>query len=86
PQLGPRPPNAFILFRRDFVEQHKGENILSPDKSTLSKRAGEAWGALPKADKTRYFDAAKAEADEHLRRNPGYQFRPNKQSRSESRR
>ncbi|RPD59314.1 hypothetical protein L226DRAFT_614133 [Lentinus tigrinus ALCF2SS1-7] len=86
PNWAPRPPNAFILFRRDFVEKHKGQNLSSAEKKTLSKRAGEAWRALTTDEQKAYFDAAKAEADEHLRRNPGYQFRPVKHSRSESRR
>ena len=85
PNWAPRPPNAFILFRRDFVEYHKGEH-LTTEKTTLSKRAGDAWRALTTDQQKRYFDLAKLEADEHLRRNPGYQFRPNKHSRSESRR
>ncbi len=85
PQWAPRPPNAFILFRREFVERHKGEQ-LSTEKITLSKRAGQAWRSLTTDEQKRYFDLAKIEADEHLRRNPGYQFRPNKHARSESRR
>ncbi|RDX52899.1 hypothetical protein OH76DRAFT_133482 [Lentinus brumalis] len=86
PNWAPRPPNAFILFRRDFVEKNKGLNLSSAEKKTLSKRAGEAWRALTTEEQRAYFDAAKSEADEHLRRNPGYQFRPVKHSRSESRR
>ncbi|KAI0696553.1 hypothetical protein C8T65DRAFT_663474 [Cerioporus squamosus] len=86
PNWAPRPPNAFILFRRDFVEKNKGQNVSSADKKTHSKRAGEAWRALTTEEQKAYFDAAKVEADDHLRRNPGYQFRPIKHSRSESRR
>ena len=86
PNWAPRPPNAFILFRRDFVERNKGQNLSSAEKKTLSKRAGDAWRALTNDEQKAYFDAAKLEADEHLRRNPGYQFRPVKHSRSESRR
>ncbi|KAI0355093.1 hypothetical protein OH77DRAFT_1378106, partial [Trametes cingulata] len=73
----PRPPNAFILFRRDYVEKHKGENTVSdPKEKTLSKRAGEAWKALSADGKKPWFEKAKLEAMSHAAANPNYVYRP----------
>ncbi|KAH9890534.1 hypothetical protein C8Q73DRAFT_792979 [Cubamyces lactineus] len=86
PSWAPRPPNAFILFRRDYVEKHKGENSVSdPKEKTLSKRAGDAWKALTADDKKPWFEKAKVEAMKHAAANPNYVYRP-KKPRSEPRR
>ena len=86
PKWAPRPPNAFILFRRHYVNEHKGEADNSNEKTTLSHRAGVAWKSLSSEEQKEWFEAAKAEAAEHLKRNPDYAFRPNKKTRSEARR
>ncbi|KAI0628782.1 high mobility group box domain-containing protein, partial [Trametes polyzona] len=77
PNWAPRPPNAFILFRRDYVEKHKGENVV-PDKKekTLSKRASLAWHTLSDEEKKPWYEQAKLEALKHAQANPGYVFRP----------
>ncbi|KAH9918340.1 uncharacterized protein BXZ73DRAFT_488, partial [Epithele typhae] len=102
PQLGPRPPNSFILFRCWYVKVHKGEDaeeeaaaaaaaagrrrgrpapVVAP-KPTLSKRASDEWNLFTKEQKAPWFTLAKRELEEHMRRNPGYAFRPNKKTRS----
>ncbi|KAI0648402.1 hypothetical protein C8Q79DRAFT_1008729 [Trametes meyenii] len=82
PNWAPRPPNAFILFRRDYVERHKGENTLAdtkePKEKTLSKRAGEAWKELDAVGKGPWFEKAKVEAQKHAEANPNYVYRPKK--------
>ncbi|KAI9059775.1 HMG-box [Trametes sanguinea] len=86
PSWAPRPPNAFILFRRDYVEKHKGEGAVSdPKDKTLSKRAGDAWKALTEEDKKPWFELAKAAAVKHAAANPNYVYRP-KKNRAEPRR
>ena len=85
PKWAPRPPNAFILFRRDYAEQHKGEELHSPEKMTLSKRAGKAWHSLSADEQKIWYDAAKQQAEDHQRLNPGYIFKPNKRTRSDNR-
>lgn len=79
PSWAPRPPNAFILFRRDYVTKHKGEHDLSDNKEkTLSKRAGEAWRSLSLDEKEPWFVRAKDEALCHASAYPNYVFRPRK--------
>nr|VWO95442.1 Potential ABC transporter [Ganoderma boninense] len=85
PKWAPRPPNAFILFRREYAERHKGEELQSPEKTTLSKRAGKAWHSLTSDEQKVWYDAAKQQAEDHQRLNPGYIFKPNKRTRSDHR-
>ncbi|CDO71880.1 hypothetical protein BN946_scf184940.g27 [Trametes cinnabarina] len=86
PSWAPRPPNAFILFRCDYVEKHKGEHDASdPESKTLSKRAGDAWKALSESDKKPWFELSKEEAMKHAAANPNYVYRP-KKNRAEPRR
>lgn len=42
----------------------------------VTKAASKAWGALAKAEKKPYNDAAAVEAEEHKIKNPGYKYRP----------
>ncbi|EJF62727.1 high mobility group box domain-containing protein, partial [Dichomitus squalens] len=86
PNWAPRPPNAFILFRRTYAEKHKGEEVQLPEKLTLSKRASAAWRSLTPQEKRPWYDAAKEGAAEHMRRNPNYVYKPNKKTRSDHRR
>ena len=85
PKWAPRPPNAFILFRREYAERHKGEEVQSPEKTTLSKRAGKAWHSLTAGEQKVWYDEAKERAEDHQRQNPGYIFKPNKRTRSDHR-
>ncbi|KAI0781485.1 hypothetical protein BD413DRAFT_608618 [Trametes elegans] len=89
PSWAPRPPNAFILFRNDYVLQHQGERPVAnskgnPKEKTLSKRAGEAWKALSPESKKPWYERAKIKARDHAAANPQYVFRPKKR-RSEPR-
>ncbi|EIW85590.1 hypothetical protein CONPUDRAFT_162758 [Coniophora puteana RWD-64-598 SS2] len=90
PNYIPRPRNAFIIFRCDYTEKHKLDNAAAaacnkdgsskpnlPAK-TLSKRAAEAWRALPEAAKEEWKIRAKQEALVHQETFPEYKFRPAK--------
>ena len=85
PKWAPRPPNAFILFRCDYAKKHKGEEVNSPEKLTLSKRASAVWRSLTMEQKKPWFEASKEGVADHLRRNPDYVYKPNKKTRSEHR-
>ncbi|KAG8885374.1 hypothetical protein FRB98_001828 [Tulasnella sp. 332] len=70
-----RPSNAWILFRNDYVAKHS-----SPRKKQAgnpSKAAAWAWhNELTDADKRAWTLRAELIKEEHLRRNPGYKYRP----------
>ncbi|KAF9003829.1 HMG-box, partial [Hymenopellis radicata] len=69
----PRPPNAFILFRQEYVRLHATQKTL---QSNMSKDAGEAWRALSDEDKQYYKDLAAVEKEKHMAKYPDYMFRP----------
>ncbi|KAK0475596.1 hypothetical protein EDD18DRAFT_1089785 [Armillaria luteobubalina] len=48
----PRPSNAYIIFRSQFVAINK--EILSKAQQTASKMAGVAWRQLPKEKQDHY--------------------------------
>ena len=77
-----RPRNSFIIFRCEFARQHagvghKGKRYADdiPEKS-LSKRASEAWKALPHSEKLRFQVMADLEKKQHAKDNPNYRFKP----------
>jgi HMG (high mobility group) box len=80
PDHVPRPRNSFIIFRCDYARQHCSGNddqeSTDAEKTSLSKRAGEAWKKIPADVKRHYKRLADRERDEHARRNPEYRFRP----------
>jgi HMG (high mobility group) box len=78
----PRPRNAFIIFRCDYVKQHSASSSshspFPPSDKSLSKRAAEAWKQLPQSEQDRYKLLAIQEKKEHGERYPNYKFRPAK--------
>lgn len=85
----PRPPNAFILFRQDFLQRYNQSNsdgsstsILLPPRTpgttqaTLSSIIGPAWTNLDEVEKQKWYDKAKDAVVEHKRRWPNYTFQP----------
>jgi hypothetical protein len=71
-----RPPNCFILFRKNFVQQHAGKGDSSADKSKLSARASDAWSKLPNNERAKWKELAKVIAAAHQQAHPGYQYKP----------
>ncbi|KLO05815.1 high mobility group box, partial [Schizopora paradoxa] len=69
----PRPPNAFILFRSDFIAKHKRD--LSNQQS-ISRIAGVVWKALPESERKIWFARAEEAKSAHSQQFPGYQFAP----------
>ncbi|TFY73815.1 hypothetical protein EWM64_g10197, partial [Hericium alpestre] len=81
PTWVPRPRNAFIIFRCDYVREHardaQGQTVHAiPSDKTLSKRAAEAWKKMAEEEKAIFHARAEAEKDEHARQNPHYRFKP----------
>ncbi|KAF8069252.1 hypothetical protein FPV67DRAFT_1491669 [Lyophyllum atratum] len=72
----PRPPNAFMLFRADFVRQKHVPGTIETNHGSLSKIIGNCWRALPLEEKKVWEVKAKHAKAEHKARYPEYRFRP----------
>ncbi|KDQ31683.1 hypothetical protein PLEOSDRAFT_1088079 [Pleurotus ostreatus PC15] len=72
----PRPPNAFMLFRADFVRQKHVPGSIETNHGSLSKIIGNCWRALPLDEKRVWEVKAKHAKAEHKARYPNYRFRP----------
>ncbi|TCD63369.1 hypothetical protein EIP91_005622 [Steccherinum ochraceum] len=72
----PRPPNAFMLFRADFVRQKHVPGSIETNHSSLSKIIGNCWKALPPEEKKPWDTLAKQAKAKHQKLYPDYRFRP----------
>ncbi|KAJ6489881.1 hypothetical protein C8R45DRAFT_199627 [Mycena sanguinolenta] len=72
----PRPPNAFMLFRADFVRQKHVPGSIETNHGSLSKIIGNCWRSLPLAEKHIWEVKAKHAKAEHKLKYPDYKFRP----------
>jgi hypothetical protein len=72
----PRPRNAFIIFRSDFVAQNRVPSSVERNHQNISKIAGAVWKAMPSEEKAIWYRRADEEKDEHARQYPGYQYNP----------
>ncbi|TFK35697.1 high mobility group box domain-containing protein, partial [Crucibulum laeve] len=70
----PRPRNAFILFRCDFVRQEKLPATVEKDHRNISRIAGKVWKALSEEQKAPWVEMAKREKENHYAMNPGYKY------------
>ncbi|PBK89590.1 HMG-box, partial [Armillaria gallica] len=75
----PRPSNAYIIFRSEFVALNK--ESLSKTQKMASKLAGAAWRRLPKEIQDHYKGLAKERKEEHARAYPGYKYKPRRSKR-----
>nr|BAC66503.1 MAT1-2-1 [Cordyceps tenuipes] len=81
----PRPPNAYILYRRDrhtLVKQ--SEPHLSNNE--VSQVLGKAWNAEPPEVRQRYKEMSEKIKKALLERHPQYQYQPRKPSERKRRR
>lgn len=88
PNWVPRPPNSFMIFRREFSREHArlnadGEPI--PEKH-LSKRAGEAWARLSDKEQRVYKVLADKAREDHAIMFPDYKYKPRRRKGSSARR
>ncbi|KDR77890.1 hypothetical protein GALMADRAFT_224334 [Galerina marginata CBS 339.88] len=72
----PRPPNAFMLYRADFVKQRHVPGNVEQNDASLSKVIGTCWRQLPLDEKRVWEKRAKEEKAAHKVRFPDYRFRP----------
>ncbi|CAL1698936.1 unnamed protein product [Somion occarium] len=72
----PRPPNAFMLFRADFVRQKHVPGSIETNHGSLSKIIGNCWRQLPLEEKRIWESRAKKAKADHRERYPNYRFRP----------
>jgi len=72
----PRPRNAFILFRCDFVAQKKIPASVEPDHRNISRIVGRIWKAMSEADRRPWIEEAKREREKHKELYPQYRYSP----------
>ena len=72
----PRPPNAFMLFRANFVRRKHVPGSIETNHGSLSKIIGNCWRALPLEEKRHWELEAKKAKAAHREKWPNYRFRP----------
>ncbi|THU98375.1 hypothetical protein K435DRAFT_31800 [Dendrothele bispora CBS 962.96] len=73
----PRPRNAFIIFRCNYVKNRSPESSGNRQcQGSLSQDAAAAWRKATKDVKDHYHRLAKEEKLKHTKDYPGYRFRP----------
>jgi hypothetical protein len=72
----PRPRNAFILFRCDFVAQKKIPASVEPDHRNISRIVGRIWKAMSDEDRRPWVEEARKEREKHKRLYPEYRYSP----------
>lgn len=72
----PRPRNAFILFRCDFVAQKKVPASVETDHRNISRIVGRIWKAMSDEDRRPWVEKAKRERERHKRLYPQYRYSP----------
>ncbi|KAI0030489.1 high mobility group box domain-containing protein, partial [Vararia minispora EC-137] len=70
----PRPRNAFILFRCDFVLQRKIPAEHENDHRNISRIAGEVWRAMNTEQRGPWVAMASREKERHAQMYPGFKY------------
>ncbi|KAF8581327.1 high mobility group box, partial [Ramaria rubella] len=68
----PRPPNAFIIFRTEYIKSMATQNS-TPE---VSKSLGERWRSMTPAEKAPWVEKAEEAKLQHQAANPGYKYKP----------
>lgn len=77
PEKIPRPPNAFILYRRSKqVEISRGVGISRTPNKDVSRIAGEMWQREPDHVKDEFKRQAEEAKQSHMSRYPNYKYTP----------
>ncbi|KAJ7923391.1 hypothetical protein B0H13DRAFT_1602691, partial [Mycena leptocephala] len=81
PDLGqsvhiPRPRNAFIFFRSDYVKAEKrvASRPGSLDQTVLSRGAGDVWREMSEDERLPYVLMAQQEKKDHALKYPNYRY------------
>ncbi|KAH7930107.1 hypothetical protein BV22DRAFT_1043490 [Leucogyrophana mollusca] len=72
----PRPPNAFMLYRSDFLKKGIIPPHVERRQQNLSRVAGECWNLLPDEEKAQWHAKAAEAHAAHYAKYPNYKFRP----------
>ncbi|KIJ20197.1 hypothetical protein PAXINDRAFT_30374, partial [Paxillus involutus ATCC 200175] len=70
----PRPPNAFMLYRSDFLKRRTIPPEVEKRQQNLSCIAGQCWNMLPDDEKAVWHDKAAAVQAAHYAKYPFYKF------------
>ncbi|KAJ3516443.1 hypothetical protein NM208_g14841 [Fusarium decemcellulare] len=79
----PRPPNAYILYRK---ERHHLVKKLNPGitNNQISQVLGQCWNMETREVRAQYKSMAEAIKKDHREKHPGYQYKPRRPSREAS--
>ncbi|KAJ3861656.1 high mobility group box domain-containing protein, partial [Lentinula novae-zelandiae] len=72
----PRPANAFMLFRSDFVKHRHKLGSLGTNHCSLSKTISNCWKQLKDEEKAVWYEKAQIEKAKHQEMYPEYRYRP----------
>ncbi|GJJ07061.1 hypothetical protein Clacol_001260 [Clathrus columnatus] len=72
----PRPPNAFLLYRSDFLKGGKIPQEEETRQQNLSRIVGECWKRLNPKEREHWHALAKQAEEEHAQRYPNYVYKP----------
>ncbi|KAJ6615103.1 high mobility group box domain-containing protein, partial [Mycena sp. CBHHK59/15] len=74
----PRPRNAFICFRSDYVKAEKRVSARpgSIDQTVMSCGAATAWRLMDDDERRPYIRQAQAEKEAHALKYPNYRYSP----------
>ncbi|KAJ4467480.1 high mobility group box domain-containing protein, partial [Lentinula edodes] len=77
----PRPRNAFILFRCDFVRQKKVPDHVEANHRNISRIVGSVWKSMSASQKAPWIAMAEIEKKNHAKAHPGYKYHPGYEGR-----
>ncbi|KAI7382124.1 hypothetical protein KC336_g18696 [Hortaea werneckii] len=80
----PRPPNAFIIYRKDWHARVVAENP-GLHNNAISVIIGRQWRAESETVRAAYIRQAEDKKEQHAIANPGYQYQPRKPSEKKKR-
>lgn len=76
----PRPRNAFIIFRSQYVKLHMNDD--KERQNELSKVVGRVWQSMSAVEKAPFCELACLEKDNHVAMYPDYVFAPKRKSKN----
>ncbi|KAJ7906117.1 high mobility group box domain-containing protein, partial [Mycena leptocephala] len=71
----PRPPNAFMLFRSNFVRNRMPKQERTTQMH-ISRLVADDWNALPVKQQAEWYRRAEMAKIQHERTFPGYRYIP----------